>query len=92
MLPDVVIIGDSHSSALLAGCEAHGLSAEVARFSGNLWHAGKLMFHGQHGIWPRGLPALQAQILAIRDRLGGRSLVSRADCAHGGQPPRSGYP
>ncbi len=77
MLPDVLIIGDSHSTALLDGCKAHGLSVEIARFSGNFWHAGKLMFHGQHGIWVRGLPAMQAEILAIRERLGGRSLISR---------------
>ena len=77
MLPDVIIIGDSHSNAILAGCTAHGIRAEMARFSGNFWHAGHVHFNAQHGIWVRGLADLQKGILDLRERLGGRSLLSR---------------
>lgn len=76
MLPDLIVIGDSHSNALKAGCDAHGLTAELLRFSGNFWHAGHILFHGQHGIWVRGLPAAQRQILDLRARLGGLSLIN----------------
>ncbi len=76
MLPDVIIIGDSHCNALQAGCAAHGLRVEMLRLSGNFWHAGHVFFHGRHGVWVKGLSAAQAQILAIRERLGGLSLIS----------------
>lgn len=72
--PDLLIIGDSHSVALKAGCDAHGLRAELMSFSGNLWHEGHIYLHGEHGLWARG-KANQARILAMRERLGGRSLL-----------------
>lgn len=77
MLPDVIIIGDSHANAIAAGCAALGIRAELLRFSGNFWHSGHVMFHGQHGIWVRGLPDMQTGILQLRERLGGRSVLSR---------------
>ncbi len=77
MLPDVLVIGDSHTTALMAGCQAHGLQAEMLRFSGNFWHSGHVQFHPQHGVWVRRSKAMQQQIMDVRDRLGGRSLVSR---------------
>jgi hypothetical protein len=76
MLPDAIIIGDSHSDALKAGCDAKGLTTEILRFSGNLWHAGRVSFHRQHGIWVRGNPAGQKRILDLRERFGGLSLIS----------------
>jgi len=76
MLPDAIIIGDSHSNALEAGCAAHGLRVEMLRLSGNFWHSGAVFYHGRHGIWTRGLATAQAQILALRERLGGLSLIS----------------
>lgn len=77
MLPDGLIIGDSHCTALKAGCDAHGLQTDMLRFSGNFWHSGHVLFHAQHGVWVRGLPAMQAHILAMREKFGGRSLISR---------------
>ena len=77
MLPDLLIIGDSHTTALVAGCEAHNLKAETLRFSGNFWHSGHVQFHPQHGVWVRRSKAMQQQVLDVRERLGGRSLVSR---------------
>ncbi|MDT8854185.1 hypothetical protein RNZ50_03870 [Paracoccaceae bacterium Fryx2] len=76
MLPDLLVIGDSHSDALADGCAAHGLRVEMLRFSGNIWHSGQVVFHAQHGIWVRGLPGMQKQVLALRERLGGRSVIS----------------
>lgn len=75
MLPDVIIIGDSHTTALKAGCDAHGIRAETLRFSGNFWHAGYVQAHRRHGIWFRGMAGPQQQILDLRDRLEGRSLI-----------------
>lgn len=75
-LPDVLVIGDSHSNALAEGCLAHGLRVEMLRLSGNLWHAGRVVPNREHGIWTRGLRAMQADILALRDRLGGRRVLS----------------
>jgi len=76
MLPDAIIIGDSHSNALKAGCDAHGLTTEILRFSGNFWHSNHILFHAQHGIWVRGLPVQQKQILDLRERLGGLSIIN----------------
>ena len=76
MLPDAIIIGDSHSNALATGCAANGLRVEMLRLSGNFWHSGSVFFHGRHGVWTKGIAAAQAQILALRDRLGGLSLIS----------------
>lgn len=76
MLPDAIIIGDSHSNALQAGCAAHGLRVEMLQLSGNFWHGGNVFYHRRHGVWVKGLAAVQAQILALRERLGGRSLIN----------------
>jgi hypothetical protein len=76
-LPDVLVIGDSHSNALVEGCLAHGLRVEMFRLSGNLWSAGRVSFHREHGLTVRGAPVVQRQIGALRERLGGRSLLSR---------------
>lgn len=76
MLPDVIILGDSHSNALMEGCEAHGLKAEMIRFSGNLWHGRRVVLHPEHGIWISKPKALQRQILDLRQKLGGRSILS----------------
>ncbi|THD81444.1 hypothetical protein E7811_16120 [Aliigemmobacter aestuarii] len=76
MLPDVIILGDSHSNALMEGCEAHGLKAEMIRFSGNLWHGRRIVVHPEHGVWISKPKALQRQILDLRQKLGGRSILS----------------
>jgi hypothetical protein len=75
-LPDLLVIGDSHSNALVEGCVAHGLRVEMLRFSGNLWHAGRIVLHEEHGLWVTGSRGLQRQVLELRGRLGGRSVLS----------------
>ena len=75
-LPDVLVIGDSHSNALVEGCLAHGLHVEMLRFSGNLWHSGRVVPSREHGIWTRGLPGMRTAILSLRERLGGRRVLS----------------
>ncbi len=61
----------------MAGCHAHRIRAELLQFSGNFWHAGHILYHAQHGIWIRGLTAMQTRILQLREQLGGRSIISR---------------
>jgi hypothetical protein len=73
-LPDLLILGDSHTAALKAGCDAHGLRAEVLGFSGNLWHAGLIFLNRAHDLRVRG-PAMQARIKAVEDKLGGGSVL-----------------
>ena len=69
-LPDLLILGDSHCTALADGCAAHGLRAEVLAFSGNLWHGGHISLDRRQGLRVRGA-AMQARLDAVRDRLGG---------------------
>ncbi len=75
-LPDVIVIGDSHSNALVAGCIAQGLKVEMLRFSGNIWHAGAVVTDEEHGIWVHKNKAMQAQIVELRARLAGRSVLT----------------
>ena len=72
---DLLIIGDSHSAAIKAGCDAVGLRNEMLLLSGNIWHERLVSLHPEHGIWVRG-KAWQQRILDIRARIGGRSLLS----------------
>lgn len=78
MPPDLIVIGDSHSNALLDGCAAHGIRAEMLRFSGNLWHAGDVRIHAEHGLWIDRPKRLQDQIIDLREKLGGASVLSPA--------------
>lgn len=73
-LPDLLILGDSHTAALKAGSEAHGLKAEVLGFSGNLWHAGHIALNRAQDLRVRGA-AMQARIKAVEDSLGGGSVL-----------------
>jgi len=73
-LPDLLILGDSHTAALKAGCDAHGLKAEVLGFSGNLWHAGHIVLNRSQELRVRGA-AMQARLKAVEDSLGGGSVL-----------------
>ncbi len=73
-LPDLLIVGDSHSVAIKAGCDANGLDAALLSFSGNHWHAGNVVLHREHGLWVRG-DAMQDRIRAVRARLGGTGVL-----------------
>jgi hypothetical protein len=76
MPPDLVIIGDSHTAALKAGCDALGLRAELLYVSGNHWHAGAAEFDAVTGLqFPR-RPMLQRRVNAICRALGTTSLFS----------------
>ena len=65
--PDLLIVGDSHSIALKAGCDTLGMDTELLSFSGNLWHLGHIVLHRHHGIWARS-PALQHRLQAVAQR------------------------
>lgn len=73
-LPDLLILGDSHTAALKAGCDAHGLQAEVLGFSGNLWHAGHIVLTRTQELRVRGA-AMQVRLKAVEDGLGGSSVL-----------------
>lgn len=73
-LPDLLIVGDSHSTALAEGAAAHGLSFEHLRLSGNYWHNGEVQFSSDHGFTARRRFA-QNEIARIRQALGGRRLI-----------------
>lgn len=67
-LQKVLVLGDSHAAALMAGCVATGLPAELLSFSGNFWHAGHIVAHRRLGLWARGA-SLQARITETLRRL-----------------------
>jgi hypothetical protein len=50
MRPDLMIIGDSHTAALVAGAGAMGLRAGHLYLSGNIWHAGLVTGHPLRGL------------------------------------------
>ncbi len=76
MQPDVLIIGDSHTAALQAGCAALGLNAALFYLSGNHWHAGAAAFHAEAGLQFARRPVLQRRVSAIRGSMGGASLFN----------------
>ena len=78
-LPDLLVIGDSHSNALVEGCEAHGLTVAMLRFSGNFWHAGRIALHPVHGLSARGLTGANRQVASLRARLGTVAVLGNHD-------------
>jgi hypothetical protein len=77
MQPDVIIIGDSHTAALRAGCEALGLNAALLYVSGNHWHVGCAEFHAAYGLYFPRRPVLQHRLNLIRRAIGGGSVFGR---------------
>lgn len=71
--PDVLVIGDSHSAAIKAGCDANALRAEILAISGNFWHVGAVVPHPAHGLWAK-MAAPRQMILAMKERMGGGSV------------------
>lgn len=73
-LPDALIIGDSHSTALKAGCDANALRTEMLVVSGNFWHGSVIMHHPEHGLWAK-TAAQQQMIMSLKQKLGGGSVL-----------------
>ncbi len=48
--PDLLILGDSHTAALVAGAREMGLSVGHLYLSGNVWHAGLVTGHPLRGL------------------------------------------
>ena len=74
MKPDLLIIGDSHSAALRAGCDQLRIACLMASFSGAVWHDGHITYHDELGItssrkWASSL------LDDIRTKLGARHLA-----------------
>lgn len=77
MQPDVIIIGDSHTAALRAGCEALGLQAALLYVSGNHWHTGCAELHPEFGLHFPNRPVLQHRLRQVRRVLPGGALFTR---------------
>ncbi len=73
--PDLLILGDSHSVALKAGCDALGLRAEMLSFSGNIWHQGLVSLHRNRGIAVRNR-GFQRRVTDLAQRLGRGNVLS----------------
>ena len=73
--PDLLILGDSHSVALKAGCDALGLRAEMLSFSGNIWHQGLVSLHRNRGVFVRNR-AFQQRVVELAARLGRGNVLS----------------
>jgi hypothetical protein len=68
-LPDLLVLGDSHSASLLAGARLLGLTADGLTFSGAAWHEGKFAVT-RAGFEPRNAPAVRQHMDALRKRTG----------------------
>ena len=73
--PDLLILGDSHSVALKAGCDALGVRAEMLSFSGNVWHQGLVSLHRHRGIFVRNR-GFQRRVSDLAARLGRGNVLS----------------
>jgi hypothetical protein len=71
--PDLLIVGDSHTTALALGCAALGLRPATLTISGSLWHGGHI------GLTPDGQlaarrPQQMRQIEVFAGRAGGADM------------------
>lgn len=73
--PDLLILGDSHSVALKAGCDALSVRAEMLSFSGNIWHQGLVSLHRHRGIFVRNR-GFQRRVAELSARLGRGNVLS----------------
>lgn len=70
-MPDLHIIGDSHTAALHEAAERRGQKAHLLYISGNHWHVNRMRAHGSMGVSAAWRPALQQQIATYAERVGG---------------------
>lgn len=75
MRPDMLILGDSHTAALVAGAGAMGLSVGHLCLSGNIWHAGVVTGHRLRGL-TAGKRRVAVAINRMRIRAGVPSLFT----------------
>lgn len=71
LVPDLVIVGDSHSAALYEAAAARGLDARMLYISGNHWHDGLVRWHRLRGLDAPANRRLRAQILRFAQDQGG---------------------
>lgn len=70
-LPDLVIIGDSHTAALQEAALAQGLTSRMLYVSGNFWHEGSFRYSAELGLAVGHRPVLQRRIRTLAGQLGG---------------------
>ena len=71
MQPDLVLVGDSHVTALHAAAEAQGLTAAMLFISGNRWHDNLIRTHPRKGLSADHRPRLAKKVNAFAGSLGG---------------------
>ncbi len=76
MRPEYLVLGDSHSNALVEGLIAHGKTTEMLRFSGNYWHNGEIVQHDTYGIWSRSKRWPRGQISQLAQRMGEATVIT----------------
>lgn len=70
-MPDMMIVGDSHTAALHQAALARGMRPGLLYLSGNFWHEGRLRWHRATGLNAAYRPRLQASIRAAAATTGG---------------------
>lgn len=61
-LPDLLIVGDSHTAALQEAAIARGLNARMLYLSGNFWHENRMRPHPTQGLAMPHRPGLNRRI------------------------------
>lgn len=71
MTPDVLVLGDSHAAALIAGCRALELVADGLSFSGHGWHSGRFSFdEASVALTLTDMPAAERLLARLTERQG----------------------
>ena len=71
-IPDLLIMGDSHTAALDLAARARGHSSAVLYVNGNFWHEGGFVLDSVEGIALPGNDFFKRRANAARARMGGR--------------------
>lgn len=71
LMPDLMIVGDSHTAALHQAALDRGMRPKLLYLSGNFWHEGRFRWHPGTGLNAAYRPRLQARIRAAAAETGG---------------------
>lgn len=75
MVPDFILLGDSHTIALEDAARQMELTPAALRFSGAAWHTGRFI-HGDEGFVPRAIPAGMRALNRLRAEFGVADVLS----------------
>ena len=71
-LPEMLIMGDSHTAALDMAVRARGYSTALLYINGNYWHAGGFVHDPERGIALPGNNFIKRRVALARGDMGGR--------------------